>query len=134
MFLFLHFYQISCFIVWNVPEKYDLSCSESDCIIIIINFHSDLLSDLVPQKLSDHLYTKCGGLAKGISFREVVVILVLITNGTRDEKCHFLFHLASADGNSVHPKELEDFYYMSEEVEYLLRRVILPWTRVALRP
>ena len=42
--------------------------------------------------LFQQLYMTCGGTSKGISFRDVMVVLVLITKGTVDEKvrCKFL--------------------------------------------
>ena len=47
-------------------------------------FFGDVLSELVPSRLSEQLYSKCGGNSKGISFREVVIVLVLITKFNRE--------------------------------------------------
>lgn len=80
-------------------------------------FFGDVLSELVPSRLSEQLYSKCGGNSKGISFREVVILLVLITKGTLQEKVQFLFQLISVDGSHVKQEELEDFYFASEGTE-----------------
>ena len=74
-------------------------------------FIGDVLGELVPCKLSEQLYGKCGGNSKGIGFREVVVLLVLITKGTLDEKVRFLFYLISVDGSIITQEDLENFYF-----------------------
>lgn len=49
-------------------------------------FQQDVLSESVPNEITDLLYAACGGTQKGISFKDLLCGLVLITKGTDDEK------------------------------------------------
>lgn len=49
-------------------------------------FLHDVLSEGVPPVLADWLYTACGGLQKGIAFKELLCGLILLTRGHPDEK------------------------------------------------
>ncbi|XP_047141245.1 ubiquitin carboxyl-terminal hydrolase 32 isoform X2 [Hydra vulgaris] len=73
-------------------------------------FCSDVLGDSVPIRLAEQIYLVCGGTSKGISYRDVMLILVLITKGTVDEKVKFIFSLMSMDGVTVTQEDMENFY------------------------
>lgn len=75
-----------------------------------LSFFNEVLGELVPARLGEQLFMTCGGNSKGISFRDVFVLLVLITKGTIDEKVKFLFCLMSVDSNVVTREDLENFY------------------------
>jgi len=49
-------------------------------------FQQDVLCEGVPPKITDMLYTACGGTQRGISFNDLLCGLVLITRGTQGEK------------------------------------------------
>lgn len=49
-------------------------------------FQQDVLCEGVPPNVTDLLYTACGGTTKGISFKDLLCGLVLITRGTEEEK------------------------------------------------
>ncbi|KZS03438.1 Uncharacterized protein APZ42_033875 [Daphnia magna] len=68
-------------------------------------FLSEIIGDTVPNNLADLIYTAWGGTAKGISFKDLLSGLVLLTRGTQDEKCRFIFSLYAKDINSVVTKD-----------------------------
>lgn len=52
-------------------------------------FLRDVLGDGIPSGLAEKIFTVCGGggnHVKGLHFREVLTVLVLITRGSREEK------------------------------------------------
>ncbi|EDV97503.1 ubiquitin carboxyl-terminal hydrolase 32 isoform X2 [Drosophila grimshawi] len=60
-------------------------------------FQQDVLCEGVPPKITDMLYVACGGTQRGISFKDLLCGLVLITRGTQEEKTKFLWNLYSTD-------------------------------------
>ena len=50
-------------------------------------FFSDVLGETVPNSLAELIYSAWGGTSKGISFKELLCGLVLLTNGQQEEKC-----------------------------------------------
>ncbi|XP_061391651.1 ubiquitin carboxyl-terminal hydrolase 32 [Musca vetustissima] len=63
-------------------------------------FQQDVLFEGVPANVTDLLYTACGGTAKGISFKDLLCGLVLITKGTEEEKTRFLWNLYCNDNGT----------------------------------
>ncbi|XP_058975366.1 ubiquitin carboxyl-terminal hydrolase 32 isoform X3 [Musca domestica] len=63
-------------------------------------FQQDVLFEGVPANVTDLLYTACGGTNKGISFKDLLCGLVLITKGTEDEKIRFLWNLYCNDSGT----------------------------------
>ncbi|XP_037889986.1 ubiquitin carboxyl-terminal hydrolase 32 isoform X1 [Glossina fuscipes] len=63
-------------------------------------FQQDVLCEGVPANVTDLLYTACGGTSKGISFKDLLCGLVLITRGTEEEKTKFLWNLYCNDSGS----------------------------------
>lgn len=55
------------------------------------SFQQDVLTEAVPNDVTDLLYTACGGTTKGISFKDLLCGLVLITKGTDDEKIKYSY-------------------------------------------
>lgn len=53
-------------------------------------FQQDVLCEGVPANVTDLLYTACGGTSKGISFKDLLCGLVLITRGTEEEKTKYV--------------------------------------------
>ena len=53
-------------------------------------FVHDVLGEAVPAGLSEQIYSLVGG-GRGVTFRELLTLLVLLTRGTREEKvkCEF---------------------------------------------
>ena len=45
----------------------------------------DVLGEAVPTSLAEQIFSLAGG-GKGVSFRELLTALVLLTRGTREEK------------------------------------------------
>ena len=48
-------------------------------------FIQDVLGECVPSSLSDQIFSQVGG-GRGVTFRELLTLLVLVTRGTREEK------------------------------------------------
>ncbi|XP_059216867.1 ubiquitin carboxyl-terminal hydrolase 32 isoform X1 [Stomoxys calcitrans] len=63
-------------------------------------FQQDVLFEGVPTNVTDLLYTACGGTSKGISFKDLLCGLVLITKGTEEEKTKFLWNLYCNDSGT----------------------------------
>ncbi|KAF5303286.1 hypothetical protein FQA39_LY10025 [Lamprigera yunnana] len=60
-------------------------------------FTQNVLGDGVPVTIADWLYTACGGATRGITLRDLICGLVLLTKGTQEEKIKFLWTLYSND-------------------------------------
>ncbi|XP_075159626.1 ubiquitin specific protease 32 isoform X2 [Haematobia irritans] len=63
-------------------------------------FQQDVLFEGVPTNVTDLLYAACGGTSKGISFKDLLCGLVLITKGSEDEKIKFLWNLYCNDSGT----------------------------------
>ncbi|KAK6636372.1 hypothetical protein RUM43_010032 [Polyplax serrata] len=71
-------------------------------------FVKDVLGDEIPTSIAEILYSSCGGTSKGITFKDLICGLILLTRGTQEEKIKFLFGLYSCDNGRAIVKE--DFY------------------------
>ncbi|KAG1684339.1 Ubiquitin carboxyl-terminal hydrolase 32 [Nymphon striatum] len=56
-------------------------------------FVKEVLGDTFPVKLAEHIYQACGGSIRGLTFKELVCGLVLLTSSSREEKIRFIFLL-----------------------------------------
>ncbi|XP_050441466.1 ubiquitin carboxyl-terminal hydrolase 32 [Adelges cooleyi] len=65
------------------------------------SFIKEVLGDGVPLSIADYIYSACGGAVKGISFKDLVCGLVLLTLGTNEEKYKFLFNLYANENENV---------------------------------
>ncbi|XP_017134812.1 ubiquitin carboxyl-terminal hydrolase 32 isoform X1 [Drosophila miranda] len=63
-------------------------------------FQQDVLCEGVPPKITDMLYAACGGTQRGISFKDLLCGLVLITRGSQEEKTKFLWNLYCNDSGT----------------------------------
>ncbi|XP_068142891.1 ubiquitin carboxyl-terminal hydrolase 32 isoform X1 [Drosophila tropicalis] len=63
-------------------------------------FQQDVLCEGVPPKITDMLYAACGGTQRGITFKDLLCGLVLITRGSQDEKTKFLWNLYCNDAGT----------------------------------
>ena len=52
------------------------------CVQVFVH---DVLGEAVPAGLSEQIYSLVGG-GRGVTFRELLTLLVLLTRGTREEK------------------------------------------------
>jgi len=62
-----------------------------------------VLGESVPPALGERIYSLIGGGVggKGIQLRELVILLVLLARGTREEKTKLLFGVLSTDGQCI---------------------------------
>ncbi|VVC97033.1 unnamed protein product, partial [Leptidea sinapis] len=56
-------------------------------------FVHDVLSDGVPHEVAEWLYQACGGTKRGITFRDLLCGVVVLTKGNIEEKIKFLWTL-----------------------------------------
>uniref|UniRef100_A0A2R5LJ75 Ubiquitin carboxyl-terminal hydrolase 32 n=1 Tax=Ornithodoros turicata TaxID=34597 RepID=A0A2R5LJ75_9ACAR len=56
-------------------------------------FIKEVLGEFVPLKLAEHIFQACGGTSKGITFKDLLCGLVLLTRGSTEEKLRFIFNL-----------------------------------------
>jgi len=59
-------------------------------------FIHDVLGESVPASLSEQIFHLVGG-GRGVSFRELLMLLVLLTRGTREEKIKFIYGVVAAE-------------------------------------
>ncbi|KAM7433841.1 Transcription elongation factorSPT6 [Porites harrisoni] len=69
-------------------------------------FAREVVGDGVPSKVAELIYSGFGGTNKGITFRDLLCGLVLLTRGTREEKIKFIFNIYS-DGVFVYKDSME---------------------------
>ncbi|XP_046807837.1 ubiquitin carboxyl-terminal hydrolase 32 isoform X1 [Lucilia cuprina] len=93
-------------------------------------FQQDVLCEGVPPNVTDLLYTACGGTTKGISFKDLLCGLVLITRGTEEEKTKFLWNLYCNDNGtyilkadftkaiSLHPYESVSLFSQTDRINF----------------
>ena len=58
-----------------------------------------MLGEGVPASLAEQVYQLVGG-GRGVTFRELLTLLVLLTRGTREEKVRFIYGLLAADSGT----------------------------------
>ncbi|XP_068211640.1 ubiquitin carboxyl-terminal hydrolase 32 isoform X1 [Palaemon carinicauda] len=54
-------------------------------------FIREVLGEGVPLQLAELIFVACGGTVKGITFKDLLCSLVLLTRGNREEKVKFIF-------------------------------------------
>jgi len=62
-------------------------------------FIQDVLGECVPGGLSDQIFSLVGG-GRGVSFRELLTLLVLVTRGTREEKFKFIYGILAVESGA----------------------------------
>ena len=62
-------------------------------------FLHDVLGESVPPGLAEQVYFLVGG-GRGVSFRELLTLLVLLTRGTREEKVKFIYGVLAVESGS----------------------------------
>lgn len=77
----------------RIRDAFKRSAGTSGIILSKSAFVQDVLGDGVPTVVADWLYAACGGTTKGITFKELLCGLVLLTRGTQEEKIRFLWNL-----------------------------------------
>ncbi|XP_037930663.1 ubiquitin carboxyl-terminal hydrolase 32 isoform X2 [Teleopsis dalmanni] len=94
------------------------------------SFQQDVLCEGVPPNITDLLYSACGGSAKGISFKDLLCGLVLLTRGTEDEKVRFLWNLYCNDAGTyiikseyiknvnLHPFESVSLFAQNDRINF----------------
>lgn len=77
----------------RIKDAFKRSAGTSGTVLSKSAFVQDVLGDGVPTVVADWLYAACGGTPKGITFKELLCGLVLLTKGTQEEKIRFLWNL-----------------------------------------
>jgi len=62
-------------------------------------FLHDVLGESVPVSLAEQVFNLVGG-GRGVSFRELLTLLVLLTRGTREEKVKFIYGVLAVDSGT----------------------------------
>ncbi|CAN0056591.1 unnamed protein product [Lampetra planeri] len=68
-------------------------------------FVREVLGEGVPSKVAEVIYNSFGGSSKGLSFKELVVGLVLLTRGRDEEKIKYIFSLCANESGSYVSRE-----------------------------
>uniref|UniRef100_S4RA38 Ubiquitin carboxyl-terminal hydrolase 32 n=1 Tax=Petromyzon marinus TaxID=7757 RepID=S4RA38_PETMA len=68
-------------------------------------FVREVLGEGVPPKVAEVIYNSFGGSSKGLSFKELVVGLVLLTRGRDEEKIKYIFSLCANESGSYVSRE-----------------------------
>ncbi|GFR09430.1 ubiquitin carboxyl-terminal hydrolase 32 [Trichonephila clavata] len=78
-----------------------------NCVITKPGFIKDVLGEFVPLKLAEYIFQACGGTSKGITFKDLLSGLVLLTRGEEQEKVKFIFCLCcNESGTHVYKDDL----------------------------
>ncbi|KAG8195379.1 hypothetical protein JTE90_001395 [Oedothorax gibbosus] len=78
-----------------------------NCVITKPGFIKDVLGEFVPLKLAEYIFQACGGTSKGITFKDLLSGLVLLTRGEESEKVKFIFCLCcNESGTHVYREDL----------------------------
>ncbi|XP_054718622.1 ubiquitin carboxyl-terminal hydrolase 32-like [Uloborus diversus] len=106
-----------------------------NCVITKPGFIKDVLGEFVPLKLAEYIFQACGGTNKGITFKDLLCGLVLLTRGEESEKIKFIFclccnesgthvskedfiRLVQACDNGYVPEAVADLFSDSERVSF----------------
>ncbi|XP_052268914.1 ubiquitin carboxyl-terminal hydrolase 32-like isoform X1 [Dreissena polymorpha] len=68
-------------------------------------FCREVLWDSVPQKVAQLLFKGFGGTSKGISFKDLLAGMVVLTKGTKEEKIKLIFAMYADDSYSLIQKD-----------------------------
>jgi hypothetical protein len=60
-------------------------CTGLSGTLALSAFHSDVLGGSVPRSVAEQIYNSISG-GKGMTFKDLLCLLVLITNGTKEER------------------------------------------------
>ncbi|CAG0918046.1 unnamed protein product [Notodromas monacha] len=95
-------------------------CVSGNGNLNLSSFQADVLGGSVPRPLAEQqvFLNICGG--KGMSFKDLLCLLVVITSGNRMERAQLLFNLYSNE-NGVVPYETLYRHALDEDREYLSR-------------
>ncbi|XP_071551468.1 ubiquitin carboxyl-terminal hydrolase 32 isoform X3 [Panulirus ornatus] len=70
-------------------------------------FIREVLGEGVPLQLAELIFLACGGTVKGITFKDLLCSLVLLTRGSKEEKIKFIFGVyANESGTHVVRSEM----------------------------
>ncbi|XP_055351752.1 ubiquitin carboxyl-terminal hydrolase 32-like isoform X2 [Paramacrobiotus metropolitanus] len=78
-------------------------------------FLTRVLGDAVPLRLAESMYAAFGGTQRGVSLKELVAGLVLLSCGTQEEKLHLLFHLCAGGAQTMPISDLIAIIKTSED-------------------
>ncbi|OQV22250.1 Ubiquitin carboxyl-terminal hydrolase 32 [Hypsibius exemplaris] len=78
-------------------------------------FSSCVMGEAVPQKVAEAIFSAFGGTSRGITFKDLLAGLVLLSCGTQDEKLELLFHLCSGGTSSMPVMDLIALVKASED-------------------
>ncbi|CAD7081508.1 unnamed protein product [Hermetia illucens] len=84
----------------RIREAFKRSSNPGGHLLSLSVFLKDVLCEGVPTVIGDWLFTACGGTQKGISFKDLLCGLVLLTRGTEEEKVKFLWNLYTNDAGT----------------------------------
>uniref|UniRef100_A0A8C4R9Q7 Ubiquitin carboxyl-terminal hydrolase 32 n=1 Tax=Eptatretus burgeri TaxID=7764 RepID=A0A8C4R9Q7_EPTBU len=68
-------------------------------------FVREVLGDGVPPKVAEVIFNSFGGSGKGLTFKELMVGLVLLTRGRDEEKLKYIFSVCANDSGSYVTRE-----------------------------
>lgn len=70
----------------RIREAFKRSSGANGSLLNKNAFVQEVLCEGTPANIADWLFQACGGTNKGISFKDLISALVLITRGSQDEK------------------------------------------------
>ncbi|EDV23557.1 uncharacterized protein TRIADDRAFT_58322 [Trichoplax adhaerens] len=76
------------------------------------SFMRDVLGDAVPSNIAELMYIAFGGTSKGIHFKDLLSGLLVITQGSHEERTKFIFNAFNTDGGSSISK-----YYLENTIK-----------------
>jgi ubiquitin carboxyl-terminal hydrolase 6/32 len=70
----------------RIKEAFKRSTGANGSFLSKNAFIQEVLCEGTPSNIADWLFQACGGNNKGISFKDLLSALLLITRGTQEEK------------------------------------------------
>lgn len=98
----------------RLKEAFKRSSTMSGCMTETL-FSREVLLDGVPPKLAQLMFKGFGGSSKGVSFKDLLCGLVVLTKGTREEKIKLIFGMYADESYSYVQKDEMDRKVLESE-------------------
>ncbi|KAL8573322.1 hypothetical protein ACOMHN_032784 [Nucella lapillus] len=98
----------------RLKEAFKRSSTMSGCMTETL-FSREVLLDGVPPKLAQLMFKGFGGSSKGVSFKDLLCGLVVLTKGTREEKIKLIFGMYADESYSFVQKDDMDRKVLESE-------------------
>lgn len=75
----------------RIREAFKKCSGANGTTLSIDSFVHEVLCDAVPSEVAEWLFQACGGTKRGISFKDLLCGIVVLTKGTNEEKIKWVY-------------------------------------------